>query len=149
MWRCWADSILHQRPGEVMRYRWTAVTLLSWWKSVERRGGTDKKVLYCNYMFANYMKNIIYSAVQFLYFAVECQHFQTFLFINCNNPGRFLYAQGDLIIIQSVWRDMKNQTKPRRTVATSPRHLKKPYCKATWLLKVFGFRWGCLPKIML
>ncbi len=85
------------------------------------------------------MKNIIYSAVQFLYFAVECQHFQTFLFINCNNPGRFLYAQGDLIIIQSVWRDMKNQTKSRRTVATVSKTLEETLLQSYMTVKSVWF----------
>ncbi len=45
--------------------------------------------------------------------------------------------RSDLIIIQSVWNDMKKQnklrqTKSRRTVATSPRCFKKPTCKAIW-----------------
>ncbi len=51
--------------------------------------------------------------------------------------------RSDLIIIQSVWNDMKKQnklrqTQSRRTVATSPRCFKKPTCKATVLLKVLG-----------
>ncbi len=45
--------------------------------------------------------------------------------------------RSDLIIIQSVWNDMKKQnkqrqTQSRRTVATSPRCFNRPTCKATW-----------------
>ncbi len=48
--------------------------------------------------------------------------------------------RSDLIIIQSVWNDMKKlrQTKSRRTVVTSPRCFKKHPCKTTVLLKVLG-----------
>ncbi len=47
----------------------------------------------------------------------------------------FVNTCPDLIIIQSVWNDMKKQnqlrqTKSRRTVATSPRCFKRPTCKA-------------------
>ncbi len=60
-----------------------------------------------------------------------------------------LCKRSDLIIIQSVWNDMKKQnklrqTKSRRTVATSPRCFKKPTCKATVLLKVLG---TCVKKL--
>ncbi len=52
-------------------------------------------------------------------FAVVCQEEMSVyihLAINCNNPVRFL---SDLIIIQSVWNDMKKlrRTKSRRTVS--------------------------------
>jgi len=51
--------------------------------------------------------------------------------------------RSDLITNQSVWNDMKKQkklrqTQSRRTVAMSPRCVKKPSCKATVQLKVLG-----------
>ncbi len=69
--------------------------------------------------------------------------------INCNNPVRFLFAQGvwQHAVLhteiwshhhhQSVWNNMKKliklrQTKSRRTVATSPKCFKKHTCKITW-----------------
>ncbi len=62
--------------------------------------------------------------------------------------------RSDLIIIQSVWNDMKKQnklrqTKSRRTVATSPRCFKRPTCKDTILLKVLGTCVKCCKLRML
>ncbi len=76
-------------------------------------------------------------------------HFQTFILpliviiqwdfsLHKESDNRQCSTQrSDLIIIQSVWNNKKKQnklrqTKPRRTVATSPRCFKKPTCKATW-----------------
>ncbi len=77
-------------------------------------------------------------------------HFQTFILPliviiqwDLSDNSQCSTQRSDLIIIQSVWKDMKKQnklrqTKSRRTVATSPRCFKKPTCKATVLLKVLG-----------
>ena len=89
--------------------------------------------------------------------------FSNILFaINCNNPVRFVYAQGvwqqpvwsDLTIIESVCDYMKKQkklrqTKSRRTSGTSPRCLKKPSCKATILWKVLALVLKCCKVRML
>ncbi len=88
----------------------------------------------------NGFKSVISIVCQKYQFTFPNIHFA----INCNNPMRFLSdnsqcatQRSDLIIIQSVWNDMKKQsklrqTKSRRTVATSPRCFKKYTCKAIW-----------------
>ncbi len=69
-------------------------------------------------------------------------HFQTLILSLIVIIQWFLFdPHRDLIIIQSVWNDMKIQNKLRRVNpeelwrTTSPRCVKKPSCKATVLLK--------------
>ncbi len=65
--------------------------------------------------------------------------------IKCNHPVRFLFAQevwqqpvrhteiwSDHHPVCLEWHEETEQTKSRRTVATSPRCFKKPPCKAFW-----------------
>lgn len=62
--------------------------------------------------------------------------------------------RSDLTIIHPVCKDMTKrnktiQNKPRRTVATSPRHFKKPTCKTTVLYTVLGTCVKCCKVKML
>ncbi len=78
-------------------------------------------------------------------------HFQTFILPLIviiqwmSDNSQCSTQRSDLIIIQSVWNDMKKQnklrqTKSRRTVATSPRCFKRPTCKqkSHWIITING-----------
>ncbi len=69
-------------------------------------------------------------------YTILCKHFQK-IFQRISDNSQCSTQRSDLIIIQSVWNDIKKlrQTKSKRTVATSPRCFNKPTCKATVLLK--------------
>ncbi len=86
---------------------------------------------------AKIIRTLVFSPAKngfklFLYFAGSVSvvnislHFQTiiqwdFCFLKESDISQCSTQRSDLIIIQSVWNDMKRQTKSRRTVATSPR----------------------------